>query len=244
MRYRAASLCILAIFACSGGVSQFEGRFAEHDQRLNDLESRVQQIEQEKRAQGRGIKQQTAEVRLALANIDELVARVDAMTQDLDQRQQDVAVLLDDLTNRVLRLERNSSASSEGATPQIEATAKEVFDRARMDLDAGHLELAAMGFKSFIEQFPQSVLADEAQLMIGECHYAGDQFEDALNEYMLLLDQYPASDKMARAMLKSGICLLNLDREDQAVSMLRRLMEEYPGSKEARLARERLSEIR
>ncbi len=154
-----------------------------------------------------------------------------------------MAVLLDDLTTRVFRLERTASASQDSIVPKIEATAREIFDRARMDLDAGHPELSAMGFRSFIDQYPQSLLSDDAQFMLGECHYVGDRFEEALPEYEQLLDRYPSSDKRALAMLRTGMCLMNVGRVDQAVSMLRGLMETYPGTKEAIAARERLADI-
>jgi tol-pal system protein YbgF len=213
------------------------------DGRVADLEREIERSEQETRAQDHGIKQQSAEVKLALETIDGLVARVEALTRDLEQRQQDVTAQLDDLTRRVNQLERASSTPGEGSPPRIEATAREVFDRARTDFDAGHPELAAMGFQSFIEQYQGSPLADDAQFMLGECHYVADRFDEALVEYERLLDTYPTSDKRALSMLRAGTCLLNIGSVDRAVSMLREVVETFPGTREAVAARERLAGI-
>jgi len=243
MRYTRIVFLGLLILACGGNMQQFDGRLARLEKRVGEVEVGSRGREETSQAQEKGIKQQTAEVKLALQNIDELVARVEDITRDLEQRQQDVAALLDDLTTRVVRLERPVSVAQDSSVPKIEATAREIFDRARMDLDAGHPELAAMGFRSFIDQYPQSLLSDDAQFMLGECHYVGDRFEDALPEYEQLLDEYPASDKRALAMLRSGMCLMNVGRVDHAVSMLRGLMEVYPGTREAIAARERLADI-
>jgi len=243
MRYTRIVFLGLLILACGGNMQQFDGRLARLEKRVGEVEVGSRGREETSQAQEKGIKQQTAEVKLALQNIDELVARVEDITRDLEQRQQDVAALLDDLTTRVVRLERTVSVAQDSSVPKIEATAREIFDRARMDLDAGHPELAAMGFRSFIDQYPQSLLSDDAQFMLGECHYVGDRFEDALPEYEQLLDEYPASDKRALAMLRSGMCLMNVGRVDHAVSMLRGLMEVYPGTREAIAARERLADI-
>jgi len=244
MRYLTILLLALFGISCSSGVAQYEGQIADYDKRLDDVEARLGLLERETEEQSSRGKQQSAEIKLALANIDQLIARVESMTRDLEQRQQDVAALLDDLTSRVIRLERTSMAEGDSAAPLVDATAKEVYDRARMDLDAGHLELAAIGFRSFIEQYPNSVLADDAQFMIGESHYASDEFQLAIDAYGQLLDAFSASDRRALAMLRIGYSLFQLNRNDEAESMLKRLMEEYPGSKEAIAARERLSTIR
>jgi tol-pal system protein YbgF len=143
----------------------------------------------------------------------------------------------------MIQLERASSAPDDGSAPRIEATAREIFDQARTDFDAGHPELAAMGFQSFIEQYHGSPLADDAQFMLGECHYVADHFEDALIEYERLLDTYPASDKRALSMLRAGTCLMNIGSVDRGVTMLRRVVETFPGTREAVAARERLAGI-
>lgn len=234
---------VLLLVACGGSVQQFEGRMTRLEEGMADLEREIQNTQQERRTQDHGIKQQSAEVKLALETIDGLVARVEDLTRDLEQRQQDVTAQLDDLTRRMNQLERASSSADEGSIPRIEATAREVFDRARTDFDAGHPELAAMGFQSFIEQYQGSPLADDAQFMLGECHYVADHFDEALIEYERMLDTYPASDKRALSMLRAGTCLMNTGNVNRAVTMLRGVVETFPGTREAVAARERLAGI-
>lgn len=233
------ALCVGVLTAGCGGGAKIHGRLTAVETRVRALEESVAALEQ--RARGEDLKQQRAEVSLALATVDEMSVKVQAMTQDLEQRQRDVAAVLEDLTERVLRLER--TAAPESAGPGIDASAKEMLERARTDLDAGRCELAAMGFRSFIEQYPESPLASEAQFLIGESFYVKDQFEQARVEYQKVLDLYAGSTKRPLAMLRIASCLAGTGKPDQAVAMFRRVIETYPGSNEALVARQRLADF-
>jgi tol-pal system protein YbgF len=234
------ALCSVVLVAGCGGGAQFQGRVTAVEARVRALEEAVGRLE-ERAARDSDLKQQNADVRLALASVDEMSTRVQAMTQDLEQRQRDVAVMLDDLTDRVMKLESAAVSGPEG--PRVDESAKDAFDRAKTDLDAGRTELAAMGFRSFIDQYPGSPLAADAQFMIGETHYVKDEYHQALTEYQIFLDTYGASDKRPLGMLRAGLCLLNLGSADQGAAMLRRVVESYPGTNEAAAARERLAAV-
>lgn len=236
---RSVILCgwaLVLLIACGGSarrVAALEARVRTLEEAVAALEARATQEAQ--------LRQQFADVQLALATIDETRQRVEAMTSDFAQRQRDVAILLDDLTARVLRLE--SAASPETSGVRIDATVRDVFDRARMDLDAGRWELATMGFRSFLEQYPDNPLAADAQFFLGESFYVRDRFEEACPEYQKVVDRYPQSPRRALAMLRMASCLERMGKRDEAVTWFRRIVETYPGTNEALAARERLADI-
>ncbi len=237
---RVLALAMIAVVGGCGGGAKVQGRIQAIETRVRRLEESVARLE-ERAQRDAELKQQIADVRLALATIDELSVRVQSVTQDLEQRQRDVAVLLDDLVDRVLRLERVAAPESAGV--RVDAPVKELFDRARTDLDAGRPELAAMGFRSFLELYPQNPLAADAQFLLGESFYVRDEFDAALVEYQKVLDSYPTSPRRPLAMLRIASCLANTGKRDQAVAAYRRVIETFPGTNEARAARERLADF-
>lgn len=99
-------------------------------------------------------------------------------------------------------------------------------------------------FRAFINDYPSSQYADNAQYWIAEAFYSKRQFEPAIKEYKTLLRQYPDSGKASHALLKIGYCYDELGQKDFAQGELEDLIARYPGTSAATLAEERLSHIR
>jgi tol-pal system protein YbgF len=98
-------------------------------------------------------------------------------------------------------------------------------------------------FTSFLEAFPQSALAANAQYWLAETHYVQREFAAALPEFQKVIDTYPRSDKIADSLLKIGYCNYELQRWNEARTALQRVMREYPGTTAAQLAVTRLERL-
>jgi len=118
-----------------------------------------------------------------------------------------------------------------------------LFDNARQDYLNGNYKLALEGFQEYLERFPVSEFADDAQYWIAQCYFDQDNFSRALKEYDKVIQQYPKSDKIKSASLKKGMCYFELNQIAKGVVQLQRLLEKYPNSDEARLAKERLENM-
>ncbi len=111
-------------------------------------------------------------------------------------------------------------------------------------LKEGRYKMANAEFKGFLERFPQSSYAGNAQYWLGESNYVSRQFEQAVTEFRSVLDNYPGSNKVPDAMLKLGYTHYELRQFDDAKSMLTQLRSNYPNSSAARLAGKRLERMK
>ena len=110
-------------------------------------------------------------------------------------------------------------------------------------LKAGQYEESITAFSEFLQLYPGSQYADNAQYWLGETHYVKRQFEPAIAEYRKLIETYPASKKRSHAMLKIGYSYHELGQVDKARAVLEDLRNGYAGTTAARLAEERIQRI-
>lgn len=109
-------------------------------------------------------------------------------------------------------------------------------------LRAGDVDGAIEGFSLFIQRYPNSPLAGNAQYWLGECYYAQRHFSQAILEFERVYNQYPSSDKVPAALLKIGYSNLELEKPATARSIFRQIVRSYPKSPEAAKAYARLTE--
>jgi tol-pal system protein YbgF len=102
---------------------------------------------------------------------------------------------------------------------------------------------ASAAFETFLQQFPTSPLADNAQYWLAETYYVRGQFNDALPQFRKVIEQYPQSAKMPDALLKVGYCQIELGDRNAARTSLQEVMRQFPDTTAARLASQRLSSL-
>ena len=107
----------------------------------------------------------------------------------------------------------------------------------------GNYNLAVDSFKIYREQFPGSPLADNALYWIGECYFSQKKFEDAIEQFNLLLFDYPLGDKVPAAYLKKGLSFLEMGKREEALSVFKLLITKYPSEDETRIAQQKVKEI-
>jgi len=117
------------------------------------------------------------------------------------------------------------------------------YQRAFELLQARRYGDAAQAFTRFLQAFPSSELADNAQYWLAETYYVQREFATALPEFQKVLDLYPQSDKLADSLLKVGYCNYELKRWDAARTALQQVMRDYPGTTAAQLAVSRLEAL-
>jgi tol-pal system protein YbgF len=116
----------------------------------------------------------------------------------------------------------------------------QIYDQASGDLTQGRYSMALQGFRDFLQKFPTSELADNAQYGVGECFFAQSVFDSAEVEYARVETQYPSGDKVPAALYKLGLTRERLGRTAAARKTFEDLLRRFPNAGEAPLARERL----
>lgn len=117
------------------------------------------------------------------------------------------------------------------------------YQRAFKLLKESRYDQALTAFKKYLEDFPGSEFADNAQYWLGETNFVMQQYDKAINEYQALLEGYPESQKVSHAMLKIGYSYAELGNADDAEKTLTEVKAKFPGTTAARLAGERLRKI-
>lgn len=125
-----------------------------------------------------------------------------------------------------------------------DATSEAAYRDAFALLRAGDYDKAIAAFTAFQADHPGSQYGDNAQYWLAEAYYAKGQYAPAIAEYQKMLTQYPGSKKLSHAMLKTGYSYDKLGKPAEASATLKSLIEQYPGSSAARLAEERLAQIK
>lgn len=128
-----------------------------------------------------------------------------------------------------------------GATPS--ATADQMYQGARLQLNRGAVGTARRGFQEFLRSYPTHELVPEALFYVGES-FAVESPDSAVGYWTRVVAQYPRSAKASTALYKMGRIEEVRNNRVAARGFYDRLLKEYPRSDEADLAREQLKNLR
>ena len=160
-------------------------------------------------------------------------------TQDLFGQMGRLEGKLDEVMGRVQQAAQHPAPASPAGPDQ-----NQLYEEAAQDLTQGRYSMALRGFRDFVQRFPSSDLADNAQYGVGECFFAQSMFDSAATEYALVGDNYPAGDRVPAALYKLALSQEKLKQTAEAKRTLNDLVKRYPLSGEAQLARDRLGASR
>jgi TolA-binding protein len=118
-----------------------------------------------------------------------------------------------------------------------------LYDTARADYFAGQWNSALSGFEAFLRAFPRSEQADDAQLYIGETHYAQNQWAQAIMAYTQVIDSYPGTNSVPIAYYKRGLAEQQLGQIDAARASWEAAAKMFPDSDAGRLAKQSLDRL-
>ena len=121
--------------------------------------------------------------------------------------------------------------------------AEQLFAAAYSDYSRGNFDLALSEFRQYVETFPSSELADNAQYWVGEILYAQKKLAEAVVEFEKVARLNPAGDKTTVALYKRGLLLLEMGKKEDAVAQFLAITKEYAKSNEATLATQQLQQI-
>jgi tol-pal system protein YbgF len=255
-------------------LSELEMRFSETRKNnaalKSDIESRADE-EQSLRRQAASLRQQiavlTEEIRTATGRIEELefqlnrqkqkeTEAVGSKTEQLDQ----VAGSTKANDERIRRIEQYLNLETATQTPasQKEPAAQitpvapikketdedEIYRQAKQAFDQGNSEEARKKFSELIERYPKSERTDNAQFWIGEIYYREKWYEKAILEYQKVIENYPKGNKVPASLLKQGFAFLNLGDKANARIILQELIRKFPQTNEAKIAKEKLDELK
>jgi tol-pal system protein YbgF len=213
--------------------------------KLDELDQRLQAIERV--MENQSLVQLTQQVTALERRTDALQGSSESLQYNAESTADRQRQLYADLDARIQELEANAQAQHagdildggtirQGELPVPNGSDRDNYQIALELLRNERYEESAASFQEFLEAFPDSQLAANAQYWLAESHYASDEFEKALTDFARVIDNYPQSTKVPDALLKMGYCNYSLQRWDDARQALTRVQSDYPTTTAARLA--------
>lgn len=137
----------------------------------------------------------------------------------------------------------SQSAGASTQSPIIGVSVQRQYDLSYGDYVIGQYDLAISGFEEFIRQFPDSALADDAQLNIGNSYLNSGRNKEAVAAFERVISAHPQSDSVPGAQFKLGMAYQALNQPDAARKAWEMVMQQHPNSAEASLARQALERL-
>jgi tol-pal system protein YbgF len=193
----------------------------------------------------------TLDVRLQgdLTEVQRQLLQVQELTGQSQRRLSELKGQLDTRSEQIAAATRPVTPPDSGRLPVAAppagpvASADQMYQGARQQLNRGSLSTARRGFQEFLVAYPGHALVPDALYSVGETFYFTAP-DSALAYYTQVITRYPRAAKAPTALYKMG--RLEEDRKNAAPARghYERLLKEYPSSDEAGLARNRLQNLR
>jgi tol-pal system protein YbgF len=165
--------------------------------------------------------------------LDELkirLAKVSKQLEDMQSTQQSTAA-------NQAQLQAQQQAMAAAPPPDV------LYNNGLRDYNGAKNDLATQEFSDYIKFYPNTDLAGNAYYYLAEIQFRQANYQQAVQNYDLVLQNFPSGNKAASAQLKKGFALIELGKQDDGVTELRHLLQRYPHSPEALQARDRLRKL-
>jgi len=129
-----------------------------------------------------------------------------------------------------------SAPLGQSATPPAGMSANESYTAAVRDLQTGKTELAYAEFSQYLQYFPNTELAANAQYYLGEISYNRGDYSGAIKSFDAVLERYPDNPKTPDAHYMKAMALLKSNQRSRAAGEFRLLVQNYPHTEDARKA--------
>jgi len=161
----------------------------------------------------------------------------------LGQRLKDTEQRLNDMAGR-MQTASSSAAPASGGQPAAKTGPgpREMYDLAYKDFTSSNYQLAVEGFSDFVQRYPDTPLAAQAYLYLGNCYQALNKYEQAISSYKSIVDRYPDSQLHPDALFKIGDSLIKLGDVARGETYFQGVIQKFPDSNAAELARARLNQ--
>lgn len=183
-------------------------------------------------------------IRILREKADDTAVRISTLTQELEIMRQALA--------NVQYQTPAAPGGEPGDTPPppagggqfpVGVSVERQYEVSYGDYVAGSYDLAISGFEEFISQFPNSALADDARLNIGNSYLNSGRYKEAAAAFERVIADHPESDSVPSAYYKLGDAHRSLKDFDAARKAWDTVVERYPNSNDAQLARQALERL-
>ncbi|HEY0122075.1 MAG TPA: tol-pal system protein YbgF [Rhizobium sp.] len=129
----------------------------------------------------------------------------------------------------------SGAAPSAGSSTQTASLGSEndQYKAAYGHVLSGDYSVAEQEFRQYIDSYPSSGRAADANFWLGEALYSQGKYNDAAKTFLNAHQKYSTSEKAPEMLLKLGMSLAALDNKDTACATLREVTKRYPKASKA-----------
>ena len=238
---------IALLIAALGSIQAHAGVFDDDEARRQVIDLRVKS-EARFDQQAKGQLDLANQIQRQADEISRLRGQIETLNYELEtakKRQQDFYL---DLDTRLRKFEAGGTPAA-AVNPENPPNLKAANDPAKESQDyeaalnqfkAGKYKEAAAGFGAFVQKYPDSSLAPNAQYWLGNAWYAQRDCKRAIEAQSLVTTKYADSAKAPDAWLAIATCQQELGNPTGTKRSLETVIAKYPTAPAAETARERL----
>jgi tol-pal system protein YbgF len=240
----------IALLLAALGTGQAHAGLFDDDEARRQIQDFRNKTEARFDQQGRAQLDLASQLQRQAEEIARLRGQVETLTYELEtakKRQQDFYL---DLDTRLRKFEGGGGAAAVdpagGANSGQQAAAADParenreYEAALNQFKAQKYKEAAAGFAGFVQKYPDSSLAPNAQFWLGNAWYAQRDCKRAIDAQTVVTTKYPDSAKAPDAWLAISTCQQEMGNPTGARRSLEALVARYPQSPAAAEAQQRL----
>ncbi|HUI53749.1 MAG TPA: tetratricopeptide repeat protein [Bryobacteraceae bacterium] len=206
---------------------------------MSGIADRLQKTVQDQRDQQTQTNAAVAGLSAQLQGLSSDLSTVKGALTDLAAAMSKLSTQMTDLGNAVKALQPPPAAQPAAAAARPDISAIDLFANAERDRMGGHLDVALSEYTLYLQMYPNTPQAADAQYQVGSIHYSNHEWQDAVTAFDVVLEKY-ADNKQhaAEALYYKGDCLGKLGRWTESGEAMKELRRRFPNSS---LARQSLS---
>ena len=129
-------------------------------------------------------------------------------------------------------------------SPPVGVSPQRMFEASYDDYTAGRWELAIQGFQGYIQMFPRTAQAADAQYNIGMSYFQQSKWPEARDAFQKVISDYPQNtERLPEAYYKLGQTFERLNQIDNAKRAYETVIQKFPTSFHANQARPALDRL-
>lgn len=136
-----------------------------------------------------------------------------------------------------------SGPGAAAAGPPAGMSAEQTYQNAYRDMQGGQLDLALQEFTDYLQYFPNTDYAPNAQFYIGDIYLRRSDTENAIKAFDAVLERYSENNKSADARYMKGRALVQAGKPTAAAQEFRELIRRYGDSDVAAKAKSQLKAL-
>jgi tol-pal system protein YbgF len=157
--------------------------------------------------------------------------------EDLIKAQQ---AQIDQLSAKIDQLEKVRATTDSKPTLSKEL---KLYDFSYALFKEKKFEQSMASFREFLDEYPKSDRADNAQFWIGESLMGLKQYDRAILAFQQVIEKYPKGNKVPSAMLRQAIAFVEINDKTSSQLLLKKVVKEFPNSDEAKAAQAKLDKM-